>query len=360
MSQRKHRADGLLEKKKKINGKVVHFYGRTAAEVERKIDEYKASLAERAALGASFDKVYREWYAQWEQSVKPSTLYSARPVCKHIYEEFHGQYMKEITPTVVSSYLARLRDQGYAKGTLRNHRTILSGIVKHWVVYFGGNFDSVAYAPMPSGTRLKERQPPTEAQLAAVKAHPGGFGLAAWVFLYTGCRLGEAIALQWQDIDFGAGVVHVTKSVWWSNNIPMVQPPKTPSAVRDVPLLLPLRDLLLKRQGKPGEYIFSGLPRPLTRSEYRSAWTGYFRELGFAELRTGYAQPRWESQVTAHQFRHAMASLLYEAGIGEMEAQRILGHASIVTTRAVYTHLRQAQLKAAADKLNAFLVVERS
>ena len=59
--------------------------------------------------------------------------------------------------------------------------------------------------------------------------------------------------------------------------------------------------------------------------------------------------------VSAHQFRHGMASTLYAAGVGEMEAQRILGHASITTTHEVYTHLRQAQLSAAADRLNDFI-----
>ena len=46
MGQRKRRADGLLEKKRTINGKVIHFYGHTVAEIERKIDAYKAELAE--------------------------------------------------------------------------------------------------------------------------------------------------------------------------------------------------------------------------------------------------------------------------------------------------------------------------
>lgn len=47
MGQRKRRADGLLERKRTIDGKVVHFYGHTLAEVEQKIDDYKAELAER-------------------------------------------------------------------------------------------------------------------------------------------------------------------------------------------------------------------------------------------------------------------------------------------------------------------------
>lgn len=58
--------------------------------------------------------------------------------------------------------------------------------------------------------------------------------------------------------------------------------------------------------------------------------------------------------VTAHQFRHEMASAMYEAKVGELEAQKLLGHADISTTRRIYTHLRERQLQSAADKLNSF------
>ena len=40
--------------------------------------------------------------------------------------------------------------------------------------------------------------------------------------------------------------------------------------------------------------------------------------------------------------------------MGELEAQKILGHADIATTRRVYTHIRARQIKGAAEKLNDF------
>lgn len=58
--------------------------------------------------------------------------------------------------------------------------------------------------------------------------------------------------------------------------------------------------------------------------------------------------------VTAHQFRHEMASAMYAAGVGEMEAQRILGHADIATTHKIYTHIRDTQITSAAERLNMY------
>ena len=74
MGQRKRRADGLLEKKRTINGKVMHFYGHTVAEIEAKIDAYKAELAEKETKGERFEVVYDAWMELRRTQVKPSTL----------------------------------------------------------------------------------------------------------------------------------------------------------------------------------------------------------------------------------------------------------------------------------------------
>ena len=67
MARKKARADGLVEIKRRIDGRDRHFYGRTRREAEEK---YKAALAESANLkesGAKFETVAAEW---WEQHQK--------------------------------------------------------------------------------------------------------------------------------------------------------------------------------------------------------------------------------------------------------------------------------------------------
>ena len=61
---------------------------------------------------------------------------------------------------------------------------------------------------------------------------------------YTGLRIGELCALQWKDIDVGAGVIHVRKTVqriWLRDEerysyMLHVGTPKTPTSRRDVPI----------------------------------------------------------------------------------------------------------------------------
>lgn len=372
MAKKKARADGLVEIKRTVNGKTRHFYGKSKREAEAK---YKNALIEAATLkeqAASFEVVAGEWWDAYQKKIKPGTVRAYQGGYKAALEEFSGYRMNEITPGMINTWGLRFQARGIAGSTARNARSVLSLIFKYWCVRDGEAYNPVAMVDLPRSMKKTERQPPTREQLTAVKAHPEGFGLCAWLFMYTGCRLGEIVALQWQDVDFDAGIIHITKSCTWINTEAVISTPKTKNSVRDVPLLTPLRRQLESRQGKPQQYVLGG-DRPLRSYEYRRLWLAYCIQLGMVQVdekaeearerkyRKAYGEERkrkppvthlYKPAVTAHQFRHEMASALYEADVGELEAQRILGHADVSTTRKVYTHIRDRQLEAAAEKLN--------
>lgn len=368
------RADGRVEIARTINGKLRHFYGKTRREAEEK---YKAAIAESAIIketGAKFENVASEWWEQYQTKVKPGSIRAFRGVYRSTLEHFTGYRMKEITPALVNTWWLTFQAQGKAEKTTQNARCVLNLIFKYWCVRDNETYNPVPLASIPRGMKKTEREPPTKEQIQAVREHPEGFGLCAWLFMYTGCRLGEVLALQWKDVDFESGMISVTKAVTWVNAQPVIQEPKTKNAVRVVPLLQPLRDVLEPRKGKPDNYILGG-EKPLTSYEYRKEWLGYCNSVGLVEIDTlaevardrkfyrAYGRERqrkpptthlYKSTVTAHQFRHEFASAMYQAQIGEMEAQKILGHADISTTRKIYTHIREDQIKSAAKKLEAF------
>ena len=71
LGQVKKRADGYIEKKRKINGKVVHFYGKTAREVQRKIDEALENAAKAKEESEVFDIVAEQWWEDYLKRIKP-------------------------------------------------------------------------------------------------------------------------------------------------------------------------------------------------------------------------------------------------------------------------------------------------
>lgn len=383
LGQVKKRADGYIEKKRKINGKVVHFYGKTAREVQRKIDEALENAAKAKEESEVFDVVAEQWWKDYLKRIKAGNARAYHGAYVSILEFFGGYAMAEITPAMIVLWNQKQAAQGKAGSTIRNANSVLNLIFKYWCIQSDNTYNPVAFVDLPRGLKKEERKPPTEEQVAAVKAHPEGFGLCAWLFMYTGCRLGEILALQWQDIDFERNEISITKEVSWVNSQPTIQTPKTKNAIRIVPLLAPLKQELLTRKQKADNYLLGG-EAPLKMYEYRRLWLDYCKDLGMVEIDYAAEQGRerkyhkaygperkrkpptthlYKPAVTAHQFRHEMASAMYEAGIGELETQKILGHADISTTRKIYTHIKERQIKEAEKVLNSYFeskVVEKS
>lgn len=58
------------------------------------------------------------------------------------------------------------------------------------------------------------------------------FGLYPFIMIYTGLRRGELCALEWNDIDFKNGIIHINNSIEYMHNRPHIKPPKTESGIR--------------------------------------------------------------------------------------------------------------------------------
>ena len=56
-------------------------------------------------------------------------------------------------------------------------------------------------------------------------------------------------------------------------------------------------------------------------------------------------------EITLHEIRHSVATMLKEANVSAKDAQVILGHSSITTTLQIYTHSTET------EKSNALLAV---
>lgn len=379
MARAKARADGLIEKTKTYNGKRVHFYGKTAKEVAAKIDEYDRQREAVKENGPLFEDVAGEWWESHSKNIKTGAEKAYKSNYRAALDEFGGYRMKEITPALVSLWGEKFKAAGYAGKTASNARSVLSCIFKFWCVRDGETYNPVSVTDLPRGMKKKRREPPTEKQLETVKAHPEGFGLCAWMFMYTGCRLGEVLALQWGDVDFKNNLISISKEVTWLNTKPILQPPKTANGVRVVPLLSPLRVVLEPLKGGEKDFILGG-KEPLKSYEYHNNWLRYCVAVGMAEIdpkaeaarerkravAAGGAERKkrcnthcYKAGVTAHQFRHEYASMLYAAGIGEMEAQKLMGHADISTTRKIYTHIRKKQLNEAVAALEKYLMEDK-
>lgn len=163
----------------------------------------------------------------------------------------------------------------------------------------------------------------------------------------TGMRLGEALALEWRDIDFTLRVILVRRS----RRRGRVSEPKSGKARRvdmsqqlteALQSLKTLQEAEAALQGTaPPERVFSTASgAPIEESSFRNhIWRPLLRRAGLR-----YRKP--------HCLRHTFASLLIEAGEPLTYIQQQLGHHSAAFTLRVYGHLLPRGDRRAVDVLD--------
>jgi integrase len=158
----------------------------------------------------------------------------------------------------------------------------------------------------------------------------------------TGLRIGEALALQWGDVDTTTRALYVRRTFDRSNT--RLTTPKG-KRYRQVDLSSHLTQVLREckaaRQDTTNPWVFlSASGRPKDKDNWRNRTWGKILEA--AGLR----------RIRIHDLRHTFASLLLQQGESLVYVKDQLGHSSIKITVDIYGHLVPHANKAAVDKLD--------
>lgn len=288
---------------------------------------------------APFSKIAADWQRQHATEISYQGAKVYDPPVRRTIEYFGDRDIHSITAAEISAYLVSVAQRGYARRTVQVYRDALRMIYNYAILSGITATNPVLAVPLPKNLPSNHRSLPSDEALAAVKRSGSvPFGLFALVCLYAGLRRGEALALTYEDIDRRNKVIHITKSVAFISCTPYIKEPKTEAGYRNAILLDVLADQIPEGSG----LMFPGKDGGLMRSsEYMCRWDQYCTDIGH--------------RLTAHQLRHGFATILYEAGIADKDAQELLGHSNIAITRNVYTHIRQSRRTETAARLNDFL-----
>jgi integrase len=171
------------------------------------------------------------------------------------------------------------------------------------------------------------------------------------VWLWTGLRLGELLALRWQDVDFLKNKIRVSHSLW---NGELVSP-KTEDSAASVPMKSALREALLRQRaqtsGQADGFVFckaDGTPHHPDVLRKDVLYPALDR-LGIAR------RPR---QTGFHCFRHSAGSVVQEKTKNMKAAQSLLRHASYSTTADIYVHVSDEVQEEAAEALEQAIFPE--
>jgi integrase len=261
--------------------------------------------------------------------------------------------LDRVRPSHVEGWIVELRRKRLAESTVRSAYTILRAVLDT-AVRDGALRSNPAAAIRRPRVTVKEAPHLTPAQVAdLLRAAEGGRYASLFALLvHTGLRRGEALALQWSDVDLARGILRVRGTLSRIDGGLVVTEPNTAKSKRFVPLSEPADRLLRQVQAAQAE------ERRLAGSAWRQTGFVFTTEFGepcdprnaFRALRAA-ATKAGLPHAGLHTLRHSAASVMLTRGVPLKVVSDILGHSSIAITGDIYGHVSPDVARQAMDTL---------
>ena len=175
------------------------------------------------------------------------------------------------------------------------------------------------------------------------------------ILFFTGLRLGEALALTWQDVDFTSNTIHVTKSTYVNKGISHISTTKTKAGTRRIIINKKLSQELETWQKKQAKQLQQFSNDITTLQVFQNSPIIITKDAIEKQYKKILERDNTLKKIRIHDFRHSHASLLINNGEDYLVVKERLGHASITTTIDTYSHLYPSKQKDLADKLDDLL-----
>ncbi|MEY4409247.1 MAG: hypothetical protein RLZZ138_498 [Actinomycetota bacterium] len=173
------------------------------------------------------------------------------------------------------------------------------------------------------------------------------------LILQTGLRRGEALALSWENVDFGGGQIQVRASLGADKKR---GPLKTAKSLRTLDLNSTAIAILKRQKARQNlERLSLGAlysptdwdPVFTTESGSPVCPRALLRVLQNAAQKSHLVEGSNLGSIGVHTLRHYVASKLLTSGVDMLVVSRILGHESIQTTVDIYGHVEDSSRKSA-------------
>lgn len=320
-----------------------YFYGDSDDDIDRKIEEFEESLKQEPEDNRkTFEEVADAWWEEKRKQISPNNVRSYHAHYSNAVADFGKTPIDSVTTQILIAHLKQLAAQGYSQKVIKNRKTVIRGILNYALAEGLILSNPCTDLPFIKGKPAEERDPATATDLQIIEQtkEESNFARMMYFMQYTGCRRGEAAALQQKHIDRKNGKATICQSVAYDEQDPIIKLPKTKAGIREVDLYDNVLKILPQYDDDETFVFFpEGLPR---KGKLERGLSKYQKDHGITS--------------TAHQLRHSYASMLHSAHVNAKDAQHLLGHSSIIVTEDIYTSLEAAHKAEIREHVNQYVM----
>lgn len=284
-------------------------------------------------LGEAFDA-----YLAWVQTNRPKAHRNRKSIVAVWLEAVGEVSIDRLGPELLETYKATRLKEGAAPATINRGIAMvkhMAGVAARsgwpWMTRVqAAVIREVGMLKEPPGRQRPIKPAELQAILAAFKRVDARFARrVVAAALLTGCRLGELVSLHESQLDLKKRTI----------DLPTTKQNRNHQIVITPPLANLLKEALADRGKKPDGYVFV--------SSHGTAYTVD----GFSKHFAHVAERARVPDITFHDLRRHVGTVLINAGERLEVVSKLLGHSNVAVTQRSYAHLATDATRAAFDTL---------
>lgn len=348
---------------------IKAVYGKTEAEVKKKLKALQKDIIKfspQESVKLTMSELLDDWLYNIKQvELKPSSFDRVEiTVNKLIKPNIGYLQVQSLTMQDIQQLINVLNNQGYSYSYIKKVYNAINAVLKIAVErdYIRKSPCTRIVLPKQSQRRRSDIVFFSDDEVNKITAsalfryttgrYKYKHGYAFIILLNTGMRVGELLALKWDNINFNERQIHVTETrtqiVDRTNAeqkyTTVDQSTKTSSGNRYIPINKQTEEALLyfKSLGYNNPYIMANSDKGVIT--YRNLHRALSNILKDNNIDHG----------SIHSLRHTFATRLFKNGVDVKVISELLGHSDISITYDIYTHVIDEQKKKAINILDNF------
>lgn len=268
-----------------------------------------------------------EWMDYWrtlyyQPSVSASTYEISGYYVRILKKHFPNKPLQEVSPLDCQQFLNNLFKNQYAKASIKKCITLLNKAFTRAQTDHLIDVSPLINITIPKAP-TKKVSALTQKEQVAIETYCQNtlYGDFILFLLYTGLRVGEMIALTWNDFNESERMIYIRKS-------------KTESGIREIPLVQKAYDIItIQKKADNDNFIFHNKHgAPISYSSMKKCYETLRKKTGI-------------DSFTNHVCRHSCATRLTERGANPKGVAGILGHKKVEYALNIYTDMEAQILK---------------
>lgn len=280
--------------------KYAYVYGKTYSEVKRKLTEQRGNV-QKVQPTKNKSSTYGELLDCWLHSMQLNTKESTQArythlIKTHIKPHLGAVQLSQLTTDVIEIFI----EQQLTDGRLDNSGGLSPKTVTDILTIIKSTIEYARYKELPvicnlSKLSIKKKEkemrvftPSEQESLIGTLTNDmdhSKFGVL--LSLYTGIRVGELCALQWEDFDLAHSKLKIRKTMQRIQDLGngsvsktkiVITEPKSQCSIREIPLPLFIVDVAKKFASNPKAYILTGTDQYIEPRTMQNRFKSYVKE----------------------------------------------------------------------------------